>query len=76
MVETRLKVPTGYLPVGPAHSNTIIPLRLHLRQNNPDGLTDALLDVSNPTSDRYGQHLTKFEVCARNLLLYEKLYQL
>lgn len=37
--------------------------RLALKQNNMDGLIEALYDVSTPSSAKYGQHLSKYEVC-------------
>ena len=38
-------------------------LRLALAQSDPDGLIEALYSVSDPDSPRYGQYLSKAEVC-------------
>ncbi|TFY67250.1 hypothetical protein EVJ58_g1740 [Rhodofomes roseus] len=42
----------------------MIKLRVALVQSNPAGLEDALYDVSTPSSDNYGQYLTREEAAA------------
>ncbi|PIL32629.1 hypothetical protein GSI_05333 [Ganoderma sinense ZZ0214-1] len=41
-----------------------MPLSLALHPNNKTGLIDTLMDISNPSSVNYGQHLSKSEVNA------------
>lgn len=60
--ESRDSLPSGYSLVGQASPDTQIKLRIALAQSNPDGLIDALYDVSTPTSAHYRQHLSKEEV--------------
>ena len=40
-----------------------MPMLLALNPTNKTGLIDTLLDISNPDSPNYGQHLSKAEVC-------------
>lgn len=61
--EVRPDAPEGFVKVGSASPSTTIRMRIALTQSNPEGLTDALMDVSTPDSANYGQHLTKEEVC-------------
>ncbi|KAM5543738.1 hypothetical protein V8D89_002355 [Ganoderma adspersum] len=60
--ESRDLLPTGFSLVGPAASQTPLKLRIALSQSNPDSIVAALLNVSDPSSDKYGQHLSKSEV--------------
>ncbi|EKM58673.1 uncharacterized protein PHACADRAFT_89753 [Phanerochaete carnosa HHB-10118-sp] len=60
--EARESLPAGYVRTGAAAVDTELQLRIALVQNNPEGLIDALYDVSTPTSSSYGQHLSKEEV--------------
>ncbi|KAI0066344.1 subtilisin-like protein [Artomyces pyxidatus] len=62
--ERRDDVPDGFTNNGPASGDTPLRLRIALKQNNIEGLQDALMDVSTPTSANYGQHLTLEEVNA------------
>lgn len=43
-------------------SDSIIPVRIGLRQNNLHTGYDRLMDVSHPSSPNYGKHLSKEEV--------------
>ncbi|CDO77343.1 hypothetical protein BN946_scf184786.g3 [Trametes cinnabarina] len=47
---------------GPAPAEQSLKLRFALKQNDPDGLIDALYEVSDPDSPKYGKHLSKAEV--------------
>ncbi|KAI0769638.1 family S53 protease [Trametes elegans] len=60
--EAREDVPDGFVHSGSAPQDTVLNLRLALVQSDPAGLEKALLDVSTPSSDLYGQHLSKEEV--------------
>ncbi|EKM58690.1 uncharacterized protein PHACADRAFT_253175 [Phanerochaete carnosa HHB-10118-sp] len=55
-------IPAGYVRVGSALSDTELKLRIALAQRDPEGLIDALYDVSMPGSLSYGKHLSKEEV--------------
>ena len=59
--EARESVPSGYVRTGAAPADTELQLRISLVQNNPNGLIDALYDVSTPGSASYGEHLSKEE---------------
>lgn len=63
ILEHRDAPPRGFVHGGPASPDTMLNLRLALKQNNMDGLIEALYDVSTPSSAKYGQHLSKYEVC-------------
>ncbi len=60
--ETRDVLPLGFALAGPAAPHTTLNLRVALTQSNPDAIVDALYQVSDPSSDKYGQHLSKSEV--------------
>ncbi|PIL27274.1 hypothetical protein GSI_10421 [Ganoderma sinense ZZ0214-1] len=60
--ESREILPIGFSLVGPAPSQTPLKLRIALSQSNPDSIVAALLNVSDPSSDTYGQHLSKSQV--------------
>ncbi|OSD07753.1 subtilisin-like protein [Trametes coccinea BRFM310] len=60
--ETRQTIPRRYSFTGAAPANHNLKLRFALKQSDPDGLIDALYDVSDPDSPKYGQHLSKSEV--------------
>lgn len=42
----------------------ILPLRINLVQNNLDGAHDILMDISDPESPRYSEHLSPEDVAA------------
>ncbi|KAH9920683.1 peptidase S8/S53 domain-containing protein [Fomitopsis serialis] len=60
----RDSAPVGFALAGAAAPDTTIKLRIALAQSNPAGLEDALYDVSTPSSERYGQYLTRDEAAA------------
>ncbi|KAH9913511.1 family S53 protease [Fomitopsis serialis] len=60
--ERRDEAPNGFTLNGAANADHTLSLRIGLAQNNLVGLYDALNDVSDPSSDKYGQHLSKEEV--------------
>ncbi len=62
VLESLASVPNGFVDNGVPDPNTNIQLRIALRQANMTGLEQELYAVSNPDSDRYGQHLSKEEV--------------
>ncbi|KAI0314901.1 family S53 protease [Amylostereum chailletii] len=62
--ERRDEAPNGFRNDGAAPSSTVLKLRLSLAQNNIEGLQDALMVVSTPSSANYGKHLSKEEVNA------------
>ena len=57
----RMQMPQGFSSLGPASPDTILDMRIALKQGNSDGLIDTLMAVSEPSSPRYGQYLTKEE---------------
>ena len=69
VLESRSSLPAGFVKEGPAPSDAVLTMHIALKQNNPEGLTKALLDVSTPGNELYGQHLTKEEVRVVLLLL-------
>lgn len=62
--EARAAAPSGFVFGGPAASDAVLSLRIALVQSNIDGLVDALYDGSDPSSAKYGQHMSKAEVCS------------
>lgn len=60
--ESRSGPPPGYILTGPASPDTILTLRLALKQGDYKGLIEALLNVSTPSHEQYGAHLSKEEV--------------
>ncbi|KAI0353320.1 family S53 protease-like protein [Trametes cingulata] len=59
--ERREDLPLGFSLAGAAAPSTPLKLRIALAQNSPDAVVDALYSVSDPSSDKYGQHLSKDE---------------
>ncbi|KAH7627767.1 peptidase S8/S53 domain-containing protein [Sordaria sp. MPI-SDFR-AT-0083] len=47
---------------GPVPSNTLLPMRIGLKQANLDVGHDLLMDISDPKSPNYGQHLSREDV--------------
>ena len=45
-----------------AENETVIPLRIALKQQNTDRIEDLLNEVAHPDSPKYGQHYTSAEV--------------
>ncbi|KAI0046370.1 family S53 protease [Auriscalpium vulgare] len=60
--EHRDHVPSGFTNKGPAPGDTVLKLRIALKQTDITGLQDVLMDVSTPSSAHYGQHLSLEEV--------------
>ena len=61
--ESRQGIPDGFVKNSAAPASQVLNLRIALTQNNIQGLESELYFVSDPASARYGQHLTKEEVC-------------
>ena len=61
--ELRTQVPPAFSLVGAASPDTVLNLRIALVSSDMAGLEKALMDVSTPSSELYGQHLSKEEVC-------------
>ncbi|OCH86873.1 family S53 protease [Obba rivulosa] len=55
-------VPPDFSLIGPTPQNFTLTLRLALVQNDRIDLQNTLMDVSTPSSPRYGQYLSKEEV--------------
>jgi tripeptidyl-peptidase-1 len=62
--ERRDDAPTGFTYTGPAQPDQVIQFRVALTQNNPNGVIQALYNVSDPDHPQYGQHLSQDEVCS------------
>ena len=60
--EARDVLPAGFSLAGPAAPQTPLKLRIALTQSTPEAIVDALYSVSDPSSPKYGQHLSKSEV--------------
>lgn len=63
VVHETQKLPRGFSQQGPASADTVLNMRIALTQADRDGLIEALMDVSTPSSASYGKHLTKEQVC-------------
>ena len=61
--ESIQSIPGGFIKNDAAPASQMLTLRLALTQNNIQSLESELYAVSDPTSTRYGQHLSKEEVC-------------
>ena len=62
--ESRSDVPFGFVKRGRAAPDTVLNMRIALTQQDPEGMTDALMAVSTPGSARYQKFLTQDQVCA------------
>ncbi|TFY52231.1 hypothetical protein EVJ58_g10131 [Rhodofomes roseus] len=60
--ESRASPPSGYTLTRSAAPDTVLTLRLALKQSNYDGLVNALYEVSTPSSANYGVYLSRQEV--------------
>ncbi|KAJ7932869.1 family S53 protease-like protein [Mycena leptocephala] len=60
--EHRAQPARGFVSTGPAPSDAELTLRIALNPNNIAGLESELYAVSDPSSSRYGQHLTPEDV--------------
>ncbi|KAM5534523.1 hypothetical protein V8D89_011855 [Ganoderma adspersum] len=56
--------PNGFVSLGSAQLEQTITLRIALAQADKDAIVDALYSVSDPSSSKYGQHLSKEDVAA------------
>jgi len=62
VLERRQSVPEGFVKNAAAPPTTNLDLRIALVSKDMAGLEKALFDVSTPSSNLYGKHLTKTEV--------------
>ncbi|KAF7293014.1 Family S53 protease-like protein [Mycena indigotica] len=60
--EQRARPARGFVNIGPAPDGEQLHLRIALHSNDFAGLEDELYAVSDPSSPRYGQHLTQKQV--------------
>jgi tripeptidyl-peptidase I len=67
--ERRESIPQGFVRNSAAPQGEMLNLRMALVSNNMPGLEKALFDVSTPSSDLYGQHLSKEAVWRLNSLI-------
>ena len=58
--------PKGWTRRGTPHPDSLIGLRIGLTQPNIPLLQKALLEISDPDHERYGQHLSKAHIYLRN----------
>ncbi|EMC98058.1 hypothetical protein BAUCODRAFT_22902 [Baudoinia panamericana UAMH 10762] len=63
-VKERHAVPRGWTTAGPAPAGHVLNLQIGLRQSNQGVLQQHVLEVSDPSHKRYGQHLSADEVHA------------
>ena len=68
--DSRIVPAAGFAPVAAATSSHVLDMRVRLAQRDPEGLRDALMAVSTPGNPRYGQHLSKAEVCVGRILSF------
>ena len=61
--DKRSTVPSGFTLDSAAPADQVLNLRVALANSNITGLESELYAVSTPSSSRYGQHLTKDQVC-------------
>ncbi|KAI1796803.1 family S53 protease-like protein [Ganoderma leucocontextum] len=54
--------PHGFVSIGSAQPEQTISLRIALAQADKNAIVDALYSVSDPSSSKYGQHLSKADV--------------
>ena len=59
----RTRPAKGFVALANAASEHTLDMRIRLTQSNPEGLQRVLEQVSDPASPRYGQYLTRQEVC-------------
>lgn len=58
------KVPNHFKYFGPANPSQEIDLEIVLKSRDIPGLERVLYQVSDPSSPKYGRHLSKEEVCS------------
>ncbi len=54
--------PHGFVSLGSAQPEQTLTLRMALVQADKNAIVDALYSVSDPSSSKYGQHLSKEDV--------------
>ncbi|KAI0827199.1 family S53 protease-like protein [Trametes gibbosa] len=62
--DSRDVIPIGFAFAGAAPAHTPLKLRIALAQQTPDAVVDALYSVSDPSSNKYGQHLSQDEAAS------------
>ena len=60
--DARSAAPPGYTASGAPHPDTVLNLRVALKQSDTTGLVDKLYEVSTPGSQSYRKWLSKAEV--------------
>ncbi|MCJ1419206.1 hypothetical protein MMC32_005559 [Xylographa parallela] len=60
--EKRDHTPQGWWKTSELQANDRMPMKIALTQSNMDKLEDYLMEVSHPTSEKYGQHWTAKQV--------------
>ena len=60
--EKRSAPPAGWMQGSRLDGHRVLPMRIALTQSNMHRLEEYLMDVSHPTSDKYGQHWTPKQV--------------
>ena len=70
VLEQRPDIPIGFSKGTPAPANSVLNLRLAIKQSDVAGLQKALYDVSTPGGALYGQHLTKEEVYQKYFITF------
>jgi tripeptidyl-peptidase-1 len=60
--ESRVDVPAGWVSTGAASPSALVNMRIALPSNNFAGLEKVLYEVSEPTSAKYGKHLSAEQV--------------
>ncbi|KAK2596114.1 hypothetical protein QQS21_006461 [Conoideocrella luteorostrata] len=48
----------------PVSNSTLVPVLLGMKQNNIDKMMDYVMEVSDPTSPKHGQHYTRDQIAA------------
>ncbi|KAI4525603.1 subtilisin-like protein [Schizophyllum commune Loenen D] len=64
LFEKRDELPSDFVSNGAAAPDTKLDMRIALKMADRDGLEAALFDVSTPSSDNYGKHLSQDQVKA------------
>ena len=62
LLEKRSAPPPGWMQRGRLEGHHRLPMKIALSQSNMHRLEDLLMEVSHPTSDKYGQHWTPQQV--------------
>ena len=62
LFEKRDELPSDFVSDGAPAPDTKLDMRIALKMADRDGLEAALFDVSTPSSDNYGKHLSQDQV--------------